>query len=398
MIIIFSVSLLQSEDNVDILKVDIAIMNSNRLSFQTQWNKEVPSQILLWLKEKVASLKDLKDTITYYITAVYNGISKKYEKLESAIDHIKDQGKVMYKRAAEKFAAADLAGISSKISDNIVMILRAYQKNIKALLEAAISFMRDTQFQLPGHAEKLSGLEAYNKISVFFFDVIEEAITKVPELFTSCAKAVNEHIRKVEVKIPGSTHIITGKDVLDDFHVAFQKIQSQIITIVKGLRNVSFETIVQKLSEILKFSVDKAEELLNTIKFQDLDKLSSWISKVFSDAVNSNSLSEITEQAEKFRTIIEDYYTTVKAKAQDIFAEMTIEQLIEDIQAWIKSIMNRLEVLRDQITKTLKDAIKNIPFYVRVSDTEMDIDIPISFIWDFYNRMISHPCIKSLIS
>ncbi|KAG1928722.1 apolipoprotein B-100 [Pimephales promelas] len=387
-----------SADNVDILKVDIAIMNSNRLSFQTQWNKEVPSQILLWMKEKVASLKDLKDTITYYISAVYDGISKKYEKLESAIDLIKDQGKVMYKRAAEKIAAADLSGISSKISDNIVMILRAYQKNIQALLDAAISFMRNTQFQLPGHAEKLSGLEVCNKINVFIFDFIEEAITKVPEIFTSCAKAVIEHIRKVEVTIPGSTHIITGRDVLDDFNVAFQKIQSQIITIVKGLRDVSFETIVQKLSEILKFSVEKAEELFNAIKFQDLDKLSSWVSKVFSDAVNSNSLREITEQAENFRKIIEDYYQTVKAKAQDIFAEMTIEQLIEDIQAWINYVMNRLEVLRDQITKTFKDAIKNIPFYIRVNDTEMDIDIPIPFIWDFFSRMISHPCIKSLIS
>lgn len=393
MIMIFSVSLLQSEDNVDILKVDIVIKNSNRLSFQTQWNKELPSQILLWLKEKVASLKDLKDTITYYITAVYNGISKKYEKLESTIDHIKDQGKVMYKRAA-----ADLAGISSKISDNIVMILRAYQKNIQALLEAAISFMRDTQFQLSGHAEKLSGLEVYNKISVFIFDVIEEAITRVPEIFTSCAKAVIEHIREVEVTIPGSTHIITGRDMLDDFHVAFQKIQSQMITIVKGLRDVSFETIVQKLSEILKLSVEKAEELLNTIKFQDFNKLSSWISKVFSDAVNSNILNKITEQAEKSRAIIEDYYKTVKAKAQDIFAEMTIEQLIEDIQAWIESIINRLEVLMKQFTETLKDAIKIIQFYVRVSDTEMDIDIPIPFIWDFFSRMISYPCIKTLIS
>lgn len=378
---------------MDILKVDIVIKNSNRLSFQTQWNKELPSQILLWLKEKVASLKDLKDTITYYITAVYNGISKKYEKLESTIDHIKDQGKVMYKRAA-----ADLAGISSKISDNIVMILRAYQKNIQALLEAAISFMRDTQFQLSGHAEKLSGLEVYNKISVFIFDVIEEAITRVPEIFTSCAKAVIEHIREVEVTIPGSTHIITGRDMLDDFHVAFQKIQSQMITIVKGLRDVSFETIVQKLSEILKLSVEKAEELLNTIKFQDFNKLSSWISKVFSDAVNSNILNKITEQAEKSRAIIEDYYKTVKAKAQDIFAEMTIEQLIEDIQAWIESIINRLEVLMKQFTETLKDAIKIIQFYVRVSDTEMDIDIPIPFIWDFFSRMISYPCIKTLIS
>ncbi|XP_051511043.1 apolipoprotein B-100-like [Myxocyprinus asiaticus] len=387
-----------SEENVDILKVSVAVMDSNRLNFQTEWNKEVPSQILLWLKEKVAFLKDVKDTITYYINAVYDDISKKYEKLESTIDHMKDQGTVMYGRAAEKIAAADLTGICSKISDNMVIILRAYQKNIQTLLEAAISFMRDTQFQLPGHSEKLSGLEVYNKISVFFADVIEEAITRVPEILATYSETVIEYIREVEVTIPGSTYIISGREMLDDFHAAFQKIQTQMITIVKSLGDVSFETIVQKLSEILKFSVEKAEELLNTIKFHNLDKLSSWISNVYTDAVNSNFLSEIKEQAEKSRRIIEDYYKTVKAKAQEIFVEMTTEQLIADIQAWIDSTVVHLEVLMNQFIETLKDAVKDVQSYVRVSDTELDIDIPLPFIWNFISGVFSDPCIKTLSS
>ncbi|XP_051951271.1 apolipoprotein B-100-like [Xyrauchen texanus] len=387
-----------SEDNVDILKVNVAVKDSNRLSFQTEWNKEVPTQIIMWLKEKVASLKDLKDKITYYINAVYDDISKKYEKLESTIDDMKDQGKVIYRRAAEQIASADLTGICSKISENMVIFLRAYQNNIQTLLEAAISFMRDTQFQLPGHSEKLSGLEVYNKISVFIADVIEKAITRIPEIVATYAETVTEYIREVEVTIPGSTYIISGREMLDDFHAAFQKIQSQMITIVNGLGDVSFETIVQKLSEILKFSVEKAEELLNTIKFQDLDKLSSWISNVYTDAVNSNFLSEITEHVEKSRRIIEDYYNTIKAKAQAIFAEMTIEQLIADIQAWIDSTVARLEVLKNQFIETLKDAIKDVQSYVRVSDTEMDIDIPLPLMWNFISGVFSGPCMKTLSS
>lgn len=226
---------------MDILKVDIAIKDPNRLSFQTQWNKELPDQIIWWLKKKVASLKDLKDTVTYFITALYNDISNKYEKLESTIDH--------------------------------------------------------------------------------------------------CLK---------------------------------------------------------ELPEILKLIVEKAE-LISSIKFQDLGKLSSWISKVFSDAVNSNILNEIAEQAEKTRRIIEDYYKTVEAKAKDILPEMTLEQLIEDTQAWIESTMTRLEVLMNHIIETLKDA-KNIQPYVRLNDTELNIDMPIQFIRDFFSRIISHPCTKTLSS
>lgn len=380
MFVLFS---LQSEDTVDILKVNVAITDSNRLSFQTQWNKEVQAKILMWLKEKVASLKDLKDTMAYYINAVYKDISKKYEKLEITIDQIKVQGNNMYKRAVEKIAAADLAGVSSKISDNIVIILRAYQKNIQALLDAAISFMRDTQFQLPGYPEKLSGLDVYNKISAFVADVIEKAIIKLPEIFSTYAEAVAERIREVEITIPGCTYIIRGRDMLDEFSAVFQKFQSQMITIVKSLGDVRFETIVQKLSEILKFTVKKAEEFINTLKNQDLDKLRQWMSTVYTDAVNSDFLREIIEQAETSRRIIEEYYGTVQVKAQEIFAEMTVEQLIADINAWIDTTAARLQVLINQIIQTIKDAVKNVQSYVRVGETEMDIDIPLPLIWNF---------------
>ncbi|XP_043075498.1 apolipoprotein B-100-like [Puntigrus tetrazona] len=231
-----------SEDDVDILKVDVAIKDPNKLNFQMQWNKELPGQIIFWLKTKVASLKDLKDTVTYFITALYNDISNKYNKLERTIDH--------------------------------------------------------------------------------------------------CLK-----------ELPG----------------------------------------------ILKLSVEKAKEHVSSIKFQNLSKLSSWISKVFSDAVNSNILNEVAEQAEKTKIIIEDYCKTVKAQAHDIFAEMTLEQLIEDTQAWIESTVTHLEVLMNKIIETLKDT-KNIQYYITLNDTELNIDITILFIKDLISRMSSHPCTKTISS
>lgn len=79
-----------------------------------------------------------------------------------------------------------------------------------------------------------------------------------------------------------------------------------------------------------------------------------------------------------------------------IFAEMTLEQLIEDTQAWIESTMTRLEVLMNQIIETLEDA-KNIQPYVKLNETELNIDISIPFIKDFFSR-ISHPCTKTLSS
>lgn len=150
-------------------------------------------------------------------------------KLESSMD----QGKVMYKRAVENIAVMDVTMVTEKLSVSVMFILRQYQKNIQVWLDAAIKFLRETQFQIPGLEGKMSDLEAYQKLSGCFTELVEEAIRKVPEFFTSYGAAILEQIRNIEFTLPGSSNLVSGRKILDDLMAIMEMIQEQLIVIVK---------------------------------------------------------------------------------------------------------------------------------------------------------------------
>ena len=55
---------------------------------------------------------------------------------------------------------------------------------------------------------------------------------------------------------------------------------------------------------------------------------------------------------------------------------MSVEQLQADIQAWIDIMVKRLNAFHNNVIQYLKMNTKTVEQYVRVSDRQMDIDIP----------------------
>lgn len=373
-------SFTQSEptNDVDILAVKMSVMNSEKLSLQTTWNMEVPYEMMLGLKEKVPTV--VPTVVSDPIGKTYDEITKLVGILEVSFERAKEQGKVVLKRAADTFSALNLSDVTTKVSDSTMLILREYQKNVQILLDAAIRFLREIRFQFPGFEEKLSGLEVYQKFSTFVADVSEEAIIKVPEFFASQFETVLDHIRSIEFTLPGSSYSVSGREILDDLLVALRKVQTQVIVIVKKLGDIQLEDIVERLSEFMHVTVEKTEELFTSLASQDVERLSTWVSDVYTDAINSNVLADITEQVQEARRIVEEYITVIRAKLQDLFADMSIEQLNADIQSWIDSMVKRLNAFHNKVIEFLKEITKNVESFVRVSDRQIDIDIPFPFI------------------
>ncbi|XP_030627114.1 apolipoprotein B-100 [Chanos chanos] len=370
----------EPKNDVDIMSVDIALMDNEKLNIKAQWNLEAPSEMLLELKEKIPDITSTLNLRELMSDDFYAQIKWVHVELQDIIDRIKILGESMYRKTIEKIAAVDITKITNLTSDSIMYILREYEKNIQALLDAAIKFLRETQFQIPGHPEKLTGFEVYEKISAFVADVIEEAITRVPEMIASKSEGFIEYIRDVEVTIPGTNFPIRGTEILDDLFSALQKIQTQLITIVKNLGEISLESIAQKMSEILKFSIEKVDELLVTLASQDIAKLSTWVSHVYTDAINSDILKEMVDQVQEFRKIVEQYWNNdVKPKLDEIFADLTLQQLNADIQSWIDSVVKRIEAFNNQVTEFLKQMSKSIESYLKVGENKMEIEIPLSF-------------------
>ncbi|XP_029903069.1 apolipoprotein B-100-like [Myripristis murdjan] len=367
----------QPTKDVDILAVKMAVVNSEKLSLQTTWNTEMPYEMMLGLKKNVPTVMEM---VSRPIRMTYNEVTRLARNLEGSFEQAKQQGKVMFKRAADNLASLNLSEMTTSVADSTMLILREYQKNIQILLDAAIKFLRETKFQIPGYDQKLSGLEVYQKFSAFVADVSEEAIQKIPELFATQFEAILDHFRSIEFTVIGTNHIFSGREFIEDLMVVFKKLQGQVIVTVKKLGAIQLEDIIRKLSDLMHFTIDKSEELFNSLKSQDVEKISTWVNDVYTDAINSRIMADITKQIEETYRDVMEYVTVMRANLQQIFAEMSMEQLQADIQAWINSLVKKLNAFYNNAIELLKEKSATFKPFVRVSDRQMDVEIPFPFI------------------
>ncbi|XP_028838814.1 apolipoprotein B-100-like [Denticeps clupeoides] len=304
--------------DVNILGFEMDASNSDKLNIQATWNMEVPYEVLHVIKEKVpvitASMNN--KNMKKLIATSGKKMNQVYDSLIISIDYIMKQGKVICKRASENLAAVDLNGLSNKISDSAILVLKRYQEMTESLLNAAVTFLRETQYQLPGFSKKLSGLEIYQKFSNYLANIVQEVS---------------------------------------------ETLSSYIESVVKEIRSTEFT------------------KLLATLKSQDLDKVYTWVRSVYTDALNCDVVHKMVEKAKEVMRVVQEYQSQVRSKVGDIFADVTVENLTADIQSLINSLIQHLHALQKSAVDYLKDFSKNATPYFKVSDDKLDINIPLPF-------------------
>ncbi|KAJ8377729.1 hypothetical protein AAFF_G00254020 [Aldrovandia affinis] len=378
------------ENDVEILTVKASLKDPEKLSFQTSWNTEIPYQMILGLKERVPDITSaltLKDAVYNTIETVYNEIPRTARNLQSGMEHMKVQGKVLYKRAAENFAELNLQEATRKISDYVKYLFDQYQDNVKALLDAVIKFLKETHFQLPGFEEKLTGLEIYEKASDFVAMVIKDAIVKVPEFVASYAKAFLDLIKDIEFTLPGSNHIISGSAVIEDLASNLENVQINAISIVRSFQTISLEDILERLRDCLLFAVKLADDFVDSLTSQNMEKILAWVNGLYSDAVNSELLSNLSVQLKEAGEAAAENLDLAKTKLQEAYSQMTLENLNTILQSLIDRIVKGLNSFNNNVIEFLKKISENVQPYLRVSDKKIDIDIPLPFAWKSANAV-----------
>ncbi|KAL0965050.1 hypothetical protein UPYG_G00276120 [Umbra pygmaea] len=361
--------------DVDILTLKMSVINSEMLKLQTTWNMEVPTEVLLVVKKKVPEIMS-----AIPMEDILSAQQQIADKLEGSMEMIVDQGKVIYKRAATNFASMELTPITEKLSESVMVVFRQYEKTVQVLLNAAIKFLKETHFEVPGIEGYVSGLEVYEKLSGYFAELLENAIRKVPETCTSACAALLEQIRNIEFILPGSKKSIAGGEILDDLTATMKKMQQQVIIILKKVREITLEDLVSKAIAFLRLTVEKTEDLIVSLKSQDTDKLTAWMNDIYSSAVNSHAMSDITQQIKEAQEIIRDYCNLVRSKIDELFAGTSVEQLSTDIQSWIDSLIRFIDAVHTKVIDFVQDITKNTESFVTVSDKQIDIEIPMPFI------------------
>ena len=82
--------------------------------------------MILGLKENIPTIVStvtLQDIVTNPIGKAYNEITRLASNLEGPLEQIKEEGRVMFKRAADNFEALGLADLTEKVSESMIYVL-----------------------------------------------------------------------------------------------------------------------------------------------------------------------------------------------------------------------------------------------------------------------------------
>uniref|UniRef100_A0A3B3XEJ0 Apolipoprotein Ba n=1 Tax=Poecilia mexicana TaxID=48701 RepID=A0A3B3XEJ0_9TELE len=366
--------------DINIWGLKMSVMDSEKLNLQTTWNMEIPYEMMLGLKKQVPVSMEMVSDATVKMN---NKINRLVRSLKGSFEKLRRQGKAVFKKAVEKLSDVTSSDFMTTVTDRTVLILKESQKKVELVLDAVINFLRHTKFQIPGYDRRLSGLEVYQEFSTFVADVSEEAVEKFPEYFATIFASVFDHIQAVEFTIPGSNTIVTGQELFDDLMTALRKIQKQLIVSIRKLGDIQLDDIIRKSSEFMQFIVEQSEKFFQTLKAPNVENISSFVMDAYRDAKNSDFLANVVKRVDDLHIIIKEYLKTVIDKIHSIMADMSTSQLRTDIQSWIDLSVKRINAFHNSVIRILKEKSKNAESYVRVSDRQIEIDIPLPFVAKF---------------
>lgn len=372
----------QSEPTADIeiVGVKMSLINFEKLNIQTTWNMEMPYEMMLRMKNQVPIVME-----TVYEPAVetYGKLYRSVRSIDVSFEDVKENVETIVDKAFDGLAAVRRSNFVTTVADNTISALKVYQKKVEMIMGAVVKFLRETKFLIPGHEERLSGLEIYQRFTAFLVGVSEEAIVKIPKYFTSMSTMVVDYIRSIEFILPGSNYVVIGGEILDDLFVAMSKFQNQVMVTMRKLSNIQLEDIINQINVLLKFTVEQSERFIQNVKSDNVEKFSSFVSDVYTNVMDSQAMAEVSRQIVEFQRIVMEYCEAIRSKFENALAGISAQQLQSDIQSWIDILVKRLNAFQNNVIQTLKEKSKSVQPFVRVTDRQMDIDIPLPRVGKF---------------
>ncbi len=387
----------------------MTLKNSEKLSIQVGYHMNGLSDMINGLKDRLPSIiaslhkfinqyhisyfgidlnraaLKLKNSLSNGIDRAYQEIPRMLDALQNSIEQLRQQGKKMWRRRLENLPQIDLQELSRRFSVSANEFLQKYESNMRVLLDAAMKFLRDTKFHLPGLEEKLTGQELYNRIRESISKVIDRATTSFFSLMEAIADTVSGHINKVEFTLPGTTKVISGKNIFNDLRVAMKSAKNQIMQAIEGWENLKVEKVFQDLLNSVKVYIQKAEEFLNSLN-EKLEEISSHINGIYKEAGNLQVMQKIREwmrEAKKWLSELKDFS---KNQIQELYNEISKEKLISNLNDLLMLVDSYISSLFKSYIALMKSLPSYTEPYVRVSNKKTDVDIPLPFYWKSFSE------------
>ncbi|XP_031693822.1 apolipoprotein B-100, partial [Oncorhynchus kisutch] len=323
------------EDDVDILVIRATAKDADKIKLQVAYNMKAPHDMLLGLKERLPA-----------ITSTLNSFSNKYkifghvEGLKSSIINLIEEA-----YTAANSHAAELNQLSILFRNTVFQ----FQKTIQVFLDAAIKFLRETEFKLPGSEEITTLPEVLKQLTTSIATMVEQAIQMLIDRAEASFNALVDMISDIQVTMPIGD-VITGAQIIDNMKYAL----AQFVGLVKHLE--SLDMVLEKLGETLKVIVEKAQEFVDTLKSDYLDAVAIYINALYNNLVGV------------IKTVLDQVNTVLNMEQVNL--------AMEHIADMVLSVVNQLNLA---ITGLLQQASEEAQAFIKVNGGRLEIELPFPF-------------------
>ncbi|XP_061478674.1 apolipoprotein B-100 [Rhineura floridana] len=353
---IFYRTLSKPQKDIDVFKSEISFKNPELIQVKATWKEDAAIDLLQGLKEKVPKIADalyhcvnkyhhehtgmeistatlkLKDNLKKNADTAYRNTLNTINELEQQLHVVTNQAtgkyettrkkvKKLFNEAADQANQIDYDQIRAKFFDATMDIIVEYHKRVKHLIDSAIEFLKITKFQVPGVAGKHTGEELYVMATEKLASAAELCITKVQEYFDTLIAYVSE----LEVKIPASSQIIKGSNILDEIKVFLTHVHKKVNQLFLRLQEIDFAQHLRDLKEVIQQVFQKVEELIRNLKAQNYEYIKDQTKQLYTKILQA--LNSLADNVKYFAPRVENFF-------QQTFhtSSMKLEELLETMK------------------------------------------------------------------
>ncbi|XP_067098265.1 apolipoprotein B-100-like [Osmerus mordax] len=323
------------EDDVDILIIRSFVKDADRMYLQVIYNTKAPNGMLQGLKEKIPA-----------ITSTLASFADKYE-LIGPIKGLKSS--IVQITEAYNSAINDDMIQLSQISMFYRDVVVQYQKTIQVILDAAVKFLKETQFKLPVSEEMTTLPEACNKLISSLSDTINQGFLIMDANLGVYINALIEMMSSIKISTP-TGNVMTGVEILDVIKTNLRIIYVETGYMVNRLE--SLDMILLKIDETIQEIIEKAMEFVDTLESDYLDSV-----LVYVNILHRRLLIIIKNGLNKISTL-------------------NMEHLNSNIDYVLNMVMSVLSEFNNTMSLFLKEAYVEAQADVKVNEERIEINLP----------------------
>ncbi|KAE8605194.1 hypothetical protein XENTR_v10015017 [Xenopus tropicalis] len=392
---LFSRSLSTPGKDTLIMKGEVSLKNPERIQYKINWREEAAMDVLNGLKERLPKISNsIHNCVNKYHKEHFgmeiseaglkmkenlqDKIASTYRSTANEINNIEYQLQSTARGASDKYNEIvnsaqkwyqDPKDMSmflndGEYKDKAIELVRAYQNKMKDLIDAAIKFVKNTRFQLPGQSRKYTGEELFNLGMKNVASNIDAFFKAMQQIYDACVQYIN----RTELKIPGTEVTIKGKEITDACKSFSANLERMTKKAIQDLQGVSLESALNQLKSFIQVITQKTVDMIKALQTKNIEDVKLQFQQMYSDAMKSDyarELQNLVEELKKATSQLQKYAQTgheelsEKLKQLQVYAKALREEYLDpNIVGWsVKyyEIEEKVIQLLQKIVDSLKD-------------------------------------------